>query len=390
MERLEINLLGKVDFRYDGKPLEHKLSNKGIALITLLMLDLGKEISKDKLISYLWADSNEEAARYNLRYNLWMIRKLIPVDKSGRELILAHKDCCLINPEYDFRSDLLQIMQYESKGTERSLEELNAYKDLFHGDFLEGIYLKNCDEFNEKIIFERMMCQNKYVDLLWEIVEKYDACQNYKECIEVLNELHALEPYDEKTVKWQVGTFIKWGKRSDAIRCYRDFEASLRSNLHIAPDQELVEMYRQLMAEPPGALDEAQAGDRVKKQFVEIEVNCIESIDYFCISDILRKIMLKVDKKYIFGFGKSYLEDLNYIQLEIGLGYGKLYTDKLLQHTSLPDVRVAEAFVKFIRYVSELYALKINILDPEEMDRISLHIINYMKKVQIEDLFFGS
>lgn len=387
MARLAINLLGKIEFRYDGKPLEHKLSNKGIALISLLMLDAGKEISRERLMAYLWTDSDDEAARYNLRYNLWNIRKLIPADERGQDLILTHKEYCLMNPEYDLHSDILQIMEYKNRKEERSLEELSAYKSLFRGDFLEGVYLKNCDEFNERIIFERMIYQNQYADLLRGIAEKHEVFQNYKECIEILNELRLMEPYDEKMTKQQIRTFIKWGKRSEAISCYKNFEASLRSNLNIGPDQELKQMYQNLMKDSPTPSREDQ-GSGLKKQTIEIEINCIQNIDYFSVADILRKIMRKADRKYIYGLGKGYLEDLNYIELEIGIGYGRLHTDRLLLHSALPDVRIVEAFVKLIRHIGDLYILKITILDPEEMDDISSKIINYIRKLQIEGVSF--
>jgi DNA-binding SARP family transcriptional activator len=322
MTELKINLLGKIEFQYGETTLEHKLSNKGMALIILLMLNAGKEMSRDKLISYLWADSDEEAARYNLRFNLWNIRKLIPTDEYGQELVITHKDYCLINPKYDFGSDMLMLKGFfESKETERTLEELIAYKEMFRGDFLEGIYLKNCDEFNEKIIFERIVYQNRYVDLLNEIADKYENSQNYKECVQVLNELIGIEPYSEKTICRLIGVYSCWGKRFEAINCYKKFETSLRSNLNIAPGHDLKRLYQKLLEESKEPSQEAPAEKKIQKQTMDIEVQCIKDVDFFCIADIIRKIILKSDRKYIFGFSKCYLEDLNYIQLEVGLGY---------------------------------------------------------------------
>ncbi|HML36765.1 MAG TPA: BTAD domain-containing putative transcriptional regulator [Bacillota bacterium] len=389
MSKLSVNLLGRIEFKYGEKPLEHKLSNKGIALISLLMMDMGKEVSREKLITYLWADSDEEAARYNLRYNLWSIKKLIPSDEAGQELIVSRRDHCLLNPDYDFRSDMLELMKFENKSAERTLEELNACKELFRGDFLEGIYLKNCDDFNEKIIFERIVYQNKYVDLLREIADKYEIYQNYGECIRVLNELISIEPYNEKAVEKLIRAYAKWGKRSEVINYFKKFEASLRSNLNIAPGKELKLVYQKLMKELQMSAGETSGESRIRKQSIEIEVQCVENIDYFCLSDIIRKIILKGDRKYIFGLSKCYLEDLNFIQLEVGLGYEKLYTDKCTLHSSLPGVRIVDAFVKFMRYVSEIYTLKIIIINPGEMDRISLNILNYIKNLQIKDVSFG-
>lgn len=386
MSKLNINLMGSIEFKYENKRLEHKLSNKAIALISILMLDMGKQISREKLSAYLWADSDEEAARYNLRYNLWNIKKVIPTDEYGQELIIAQREFCLINPQYDFDSDIRELMKAEKNANTNSLEELNGYKELFRGDFLEGIYIKNCDEFNEKIIFERMVYQNKYVNLLSNIAEKYETYKNYKDCIQTLNELVSIEPYNEKFACKLMHAYIDWGQIGEAISCYKKFETTLRSNLNISPDKELKLLYIKLVEEAQDTAHTSQTNDSIGKQNIEIEVLCIENIDYFCIAEIIRKLLLKCDRKYIFGFNKCYLDDLNFIQLEIGLGYEKIYTDKCVLHTMLPCVRIIEAFLKFIRYISKTYKLQIRITNPEDMDQVSANTINYIKQMGIADL----
>ena len=386
MNELNINLIGSVEFKYNDERLEHKLSNKAIALISILMLDMGKQISREKLISYLWADSDEEAARYNLRYNLWNIKKIIPTDDYGQELIISQRECCLINPKYKFKADILTLMQAEVKGNNNSLEELNVYKELFRGDFLEGIYIKNCDEFNEKIIFERIVYQNKYVTLLSNIAEKYETYKNYMECIGVLNELVGIEPYNEKFAYKLMCAYIVCEQVSEAINYYKKFESTLRSNLNILPGSELKLLYGKVVGEAQGTIHRSQPNDRVMKQDVAIEIICIKDIDYFSMSEIIRKLLLKCDKKYIFGFNKCYLDDLNFIQLEIGLGYEKMHTDKYVLHPMLPMVRIVNAFVKFISYMSEIYKLQIKITNSESMDYISANTINYIKQMPVKDL----
>lgn len=387
MSRLCINLLGKIEFKYDEKNLEHKLSNKGIALISILMLERKKRFSRDKLVSYLWADSDEEAARYNLRYNLWNIRKIIPADEAGNELIISNKDFCSINEDYDMESDMLQLMKFESSKAEKSLDELIAYKKLFRGDFLEGVYLKNCDEFNERIIFERILFHNKYVELLNAISDKYIDFSRFRECIDIVNEWAGIEPYNEKIIQKQIAVYTRMGKRSDAVNCYKKFEAALRSNLSISPSSDLKREYNELinkLHEKPE--DEIEKEGIIKKQSIEVEVQCISGIDYFCISDIIRKLILKCDRRYIFGLCKCYLDDLNFIQLEIGLGYEKLYNDKCALFTTIPDVRILDAFVKFMKYASDVYTIKLTIANPADMDSISSNILNYIEKEQIKDI----
>lgn len=81
---LRINLLGKIKIEYLGENLEPKLSNKTVAIIYLLIANKGRYLSKDKLVLYLWPDSTEEAAKYNLRYNLWLLKKRFLRTKQGR------------------------------------------------------------------------------------------------------------------------------------------------------------------------------------------------------------------------------------------------------------------------------------------------------------------
>ncbi len=386
MTELKINLMGRVEFKYGEKNIEHKLSNKGIALISLLMLHMKNGVSRERLISYLWADSDEEAAKYNLRYNLWNIKKVIPTDEKGQDFILANKDYCRLNQNYFFESDILQLMSFENQETERSIEELGHCKQLFRGDFLEGVYLKNCDEFNEKIILERIVYQNKYVKLLKAIAEKYETGSQFEECIQILSELAGMEPYNEGIIQSKLNAYIQLGQWSDAIACYKKFEASLRSDLNVSPSQKLKLVYNKLLGKPQISTQKASGSSGFKRQKLDIEVQCAENIDYFCIADLIRKIILRGDRKYIFQFNKCYLEDLNFIQLEVGIGYERLHGEKCSLRTWLPDVRIADACIRFILYVNDIYDLHVSLKNADKIDQASSQIIQYLKRLKIADL----
>lgn len=386
MAKLVVNLMGGTEILYGDRRLNKILSNKAIGLISLLLMNWGKKTRREKIVAYMWADSDEESARYNLRYNLWNIKKVIPTDQNGQKFILADRDSCQINPKFDFESDILKIAK-ANLGIKASTEvELSEYLKLYRGDFLEDFYLKNCDDFNERVMTERIEYQNKHVDLLKLMAEMYGEQKNYKDCIFILNELNRIEPYDEDIALKLMKVFVDWGKRGEAISIYKKIEASLRNNLNISPCPDLKKLYHRLLEEIKDAPEEEQANRKIKKQLVEIDVMCMGNIDYFCLSEILREIIVKVEKRYIYGFNKCYLEDLNFIQLEICLGYEKLYSEKCKVHSSLPTVRVADAFFNFIRYVSEVCKLQIRIAHSADMDKISENILTYLLHLKIEDL----
>lgn len=388
MNGLCVNVLGKIELNHNGVQLENKLSAKGIALICLLLLSSRKHISREKLIAYLWSDSDEEAARYNLRYNLWNIKKLIPTDQRGEELIVSDKDCCIINPKYNFRSDLLQLREFEQKKEESSIEELLEMKSLFRGDFLEGIYIKNSDEFNEKIIFERILCQNKYVEILKRIVDRYLEEKNYHECIRILNELTVIEPYNEEFACRMMSVYIDSGQRGTAMTFYKNFESMLRRNLNITPSKELKLLYGALLDQPTEDNRKWSVGCGLKKQNLKIDIRSMKDVEYYCMAEILKKILLRADRKYIFGLEKGYMEDLAHIFRELGIVYEKTCGEKLAFRPEVPRVRIIEAFLRFMQRISEMYRLDIEIKNVEEIDVVSRNVFYHMIETQAEDIDF--
>ena len=102
---LTINMLGKGAIFHDGECISEKLSSKLVALICLLVLNKNRNMSKEKIISYLWPDSDDEAAKSNLRFNLWTIKKSIPQSGNGEDFIISGKDYCRINEKYPYTCD---------------------------------------------------------------------------------------------------------------------------------------------------------------------------------------------------------------------------------------------------------------------------------------------
>ena len=160
---LSIQLLGKTALRWHGKPLESQLSGKSIPLLYLLLQSETHFLTRDKLACYLWPDSTTEAARYNLRYNLWQLKKALP--QCGSEpLVIAEKDGCQLSSSYPWQCDLTMIKEFQISSS--SNEELLYLSQLFRGEVMEGWYLKNCGEFNDLILMDRMLCERRQVELL--------------------------------------------------------------------------------------------------------------------------------------------------------------------------------------------------------------------------------
>ncbi len=203
---LKINLLGKIKIEYNDDNIEPLLSRKIVALIYLMTANKGKYISRSQIMSYLWPESSEDAARYNLRYNLWHLKNILPTTENGDSLIIAEKEACTLNEQYPLSCDLITIREFSTQ--DASISDLNNVKDLFTGNIMEGWYLKNCNEFNEMILFDRMLCDNKQIEIFKALAFKYEAEKKFDKSLEVLKELSLLEPDDESLALHIMKTYV--------------------------------------------------------------------------------------------------------------------------------------------------------------------------------------
>ena len=137
---LKIDFLGTLKIESEGMNITDRLSSKSQALIAILMTKKSMRCSRKELIGYLWPESSEEAAKYNLRFNLWQLRKAICAQPSGQPFLIITRDDCQINEKYSYQCDFRQIIEADVENCDIGrLEELRC---MFRGDFFENRYLQ--------------------------------------------------------------------------------------------------------------------------------------------------------------------------------------------------------------------------------------------------------
>ena len=380
---LTIKMLGKGAIYNKEECISDKLSSKLMALIFLLVLNKDKDLSKEKIISYLWPDSNDEAAKSNLRFNLWSIKKIIPPGRDGEEFILSGKDYCRINGQYPYdcdrtRLDAVKVSQL------KSAEELLELKELFRGDFLEGLYLRNCNDFNEMILFERVVCQTKQVEVLEKLIDLYDEQEQYEEELKIINEVTAIEPYNEKFAYRAIQIYGKTGNRTAAINYYKNFEIVLRRNLNTAPDSELKLLYQELMESSCSFKYEPKSRGRCARQQLDLNVYGLKGIEYFGIAGMLEGILEQTDKKYIHEMDSSDLADLAYISAGLKKELERLNPNERHGTVFVPASRIVMSFLNVLKHIARRYEVRLIVTGLEEMDSVSRNLICYLEKIKYE------
>ncbi|WDF24038.1 BTAD domain-containing putative transcriptional regulator [Fusobacterium nucleatum] len=367
---LDIKFLGKVTIEYDGLDITDKFSAKTKALLSLLILNKDKSLNREKIISYLWPDSSEDSGRFNLRFNLWQLRNIIGLDENGNNFLHTGRSHCSINTNYRYNCDIIDIKTFNLKEnvTIKKLEEL---RKKFNGEFFEGFYFKNCNDFNESIILERSYFEEQKIKILLKLVSLYEIENNYEKCNEILKELISIEPYDEEIALRILEIYEKNGKRSSAILFYEDFKKKFMTFLGIQPSEELEKKYLEIKSKDTSKekIDNKNKSTFKYKNELLLETHCIGEIEYYWTNNFLDKILENINiSDYL---NEKEIKDLGYININ-------LFTDTL----SLipPKVRIINILLKLLEKLAAEYNLIIEIIHIEKIDHISKIFLEEFKR----------
>ncbi len=319
---LELQLLGQLEISADGQSLLAQLSAKSAAILCLLICTEEKKLTRAKLSSMLWGDSFETAS-YNLRYNLWNIRKVIPRDRNGQELILSDKEFCWRNPAYSVYCDLLEVRRLKEQAKRQAalserIELLKKLRALLSGEFMEQFYIRSSDEFNEWVLFERAACQRLTLQVLHGLYTCCLKAEDAQTAAEALAAELAENPYDEELHFQMMELYLQMGQRPLAIRQYQECEAVLRRELNIMPQKKLRQLYVKLQeeAEPSDAQakQHRKEGSRAHAVFVDLARQPLPEIPYLAVSEFLNGVAAGCGKEVLAGVSPVYLRDLSLLQ----------------------------------------------------------------------------
>ncbi len=385
MDTLRIDLLGNVVINYGETQLNIKLSTKSIGILSVLICNKYKKLSRQKLANMFWSDSFETAS-YNFRYNLWSLKKFIPNDENNQELILSDNKYCYINPDYNFSSDVTTLDKINLENENTDLETLQNVKTLFRGDFLEDYYIKECDEFNDWILMQRTTFQNMQIKILKSLVDLYLEQAQLEKYKEILEEILLINPYDEDSHYRLMNLFIENKESNLAIIHYKRYESILREELNIFPEKRIKDLYLTLIDKEISkntiVLDSILKKEE-KNVILRINENADTDIDYLVISDLLEKMQFSFKKNAFQNLPKIYLEDACFIQPS----FNDLINSYYYKSNVVPDVRLYHSIKNILNLLTKDYHIQIYIYNKDKIDKKSekfLKLLNNSSNLYIK------
>ena len=303
---LKFNFLGKVRIENEEEDLTGKLSSKSVALLALLLMKEGKTCGRRQLMSYLWPDSTESAAKYNLRYNLWQLKKILNSEKSEETFLIVTKEECRINENFPYQCDLQQIGETDIEAVD-DVARLEKLAGLFRGDFFEDWYFAGCAELDEMIILQRYNLENRKLRLFRKLARLYFDSGRSEKCLKALDVCDELDPYDERHARIRLELLMEEKKYIEADRYYHRFCRRLVRDIGAEPSQELKNLI--------GGERDGEEGD---SGFFSVEAAGIAGVEFYYLSEVLGGLMQIPGFRLKDYLSESQIADLSSVQPLLG------------------------------------------------------------------------
>lgn len=204
--------------------------NKVKALFYYLLVN--KKASRDELAGLLWTDEEESIAKKNLRNAIYKIKQTF----NEEVIISPKKSMVMVNPNIDINIDIDTFLNDEDGNME-------AYK----GEFLQGFFVKNAEEFEDWIIKTRDNLREKYIFKLYDKISE-DTKKSIGDNIERYCKLLInVDEFDEKSYRILMEHYKNNRSYGKVIDTYNKLSQLLDKELGITPDENTREIFNEVL-----------------------------------------------------------------------------------------------------------------------------------------------
>jgi DNA-binding SARP family transcriptional activator/pimeloyl-ACP methyl ester carboxylesterase len=189
-ELLRVSVLGNLAVLRQGTRMRLPPSKKTRALLAYLAVT-ARPHSRDRLCAMLWPIPDDPRAA--LRWSLTRLRPL--VDEPDCRRIITDRDHVGLDPDR-VTVDILALRSVARNGTDAiSTDALRQATEALDGDFLEGLDLPDCQEFQSWCIGEREETRRLRARLLTALVSRFEDVP--EDALRHARALSLLEPANE-------------------------------------------------------------------------------------------------------------------------------------------------------------------------------------------------
>jgi DNA-binding SARP family transcriptional activator len=208
---------------------------RAFALLALVAGAAPQPIGREKLLGFLWPESDSERARNSLRQTIFSLRRelgddiFLPESASGVQLNPA----LLTVDLWDFRA----AIERKAYG-----EAVVAYR----GPFLDGFHIPGLSEFSQWVEAERESLARQYMEALDTLARGATEAGRHDEAVSWYRRQAAAEPLSCRVALALIKALADAGDRSGALQQASAYERLVREQLDADPDPSVTEFVASL------------------------------------------------------------------------------------------------------------------------------------------------
>jgi len=211
----------------DGPVGGRAVQRRRMALLALLALARDRGLTREKLVGYLWPDSEPERARRMLSDSVYRINQAV-----GGEALIAAGDELRLNPE-QLPCDAWEFCDAVDR------EDWEHAVELQKAPFLDGFYLTDALELERWVDAQRDRLRRDLARALEALAEAAEAAGQNRQAVHWWTALSSQDPYNSRTALRLVRALDRTGERVAALRHARDHEELLREEIGVGGDPQL-------------------------------------------------------------------------------------------------------------------------------------------------------
>jgi DNA-binding SARP family transcriptional activator len=235
--QLTIRLLGTPEALYAGTPL--LLHDQKARALLYYLAATGRPRSRDYLASLLWSESLESNARHSLRSSLYHMRQALQARGAG-ETLVGEGDTIFLNLAGD-ACDVMRFRRLLEQGNSDAADGVVCLKQavaLYGGPLLQGFSVSDAPLFEEWVRDEEATLRQGYLDALQRLLSLEESRGVWNEAIVYAQRSVQADPLSEQMQQRLIQLHLHAGAIGQAMRQYREFEATLQQELGVAPSPE--------------------------------------------------------------------------------------------------------------------------------------------------------
>lgn len=248
---MEFGVLGPLEIRREGEAVELS-TRKQRALLILLLLDIGRAVSVDRLVDDLWSGAPPPAAVVTLRSYVSNLRRALEGPQRLEPVVLTRGQGYVLDAPPE-SVDAIRFEQLAAQGRKdldrgragEALDGLDAALGLWRGQALADVAYEDFAQGPAERLEElrRSAEEDRFEALL--------ALGRERQAVAELRGFTAAHPLRERSRGQLMLALYRAGRAPDALQAYHEFRAALADQLGLDPSPALVEHADRILKQSP-------------------------------------------------------------------------------------------------------------------------------------------